>query len=100
MTTLSEKSHEDGSPFTKGKHLRDGSLKLKMHEVIKEGDIEYYSPSRRSVKSEDDSPQKIRAGSPSKRKILASKFQKNTSFEDKEKTEWGERLLDEAIQID
>lgn len=31
---------------------------------------------------------------------MASKFQKNTSFEEKEKTEWGERLIEESRQID
>jgi hypothetical protein len=74
MTTLSEKSHEEGSPF---KGAVDKSLRLQLKDMQKDNDeIDYCSPSKRSIKSEDDSPLKIRAGSPSKRKILASNFQK------------------------
>lgn len=38
----------------------------------------------------------MRAGSPSKRKIIASKFQMN----DAEKGEWGARLIEESMKVD
>ena len=97
MTTLSEKSQEDGSPF-KARERANRHLRLNVENmVIKDGnDLEYYSPSGRSVKSEDDSPCKRRAGSPSKKKIIASKFQMN----EMEKSEWGARLIEESMKVD
>ena len=97
MTTLSEKSQEDGSPFKKrgntDKHLR---LNIENVVIVDDNDLEFFSPSKRSVKSEDDSPCKRRAGSPSKKKIIASKFQMN----EMEKSEWGARLIEESMKVD
>ena len=96
MTTLSEKSQEDGSPFKRNHTNRQLRLNIENVVIKDDNDLEFYSPSKRSVKSEDDSPCKRRAGSPSKKKIIASKFQMN----EMEKSDWGARLIEESMKVD